>query len=101
MEEPSTRMVYLRLNLAWSATHELQNMVAKPAARWYKPLMDKQAPPSVPKTPVAGGFFMFLGAIAGAFIGGYMGQPVIGLLTGFAAGAAGAAAVWFFDRRRD
>lgn len=38
--------------------------------------------------------------IAGAFIGGYQGQPVIGLLAGFALAALIVTLFWAFDRRQ-
>lgn len=46
----------------------------------------------------AGGIFMAIGSIGGLYIGGQFGQPIIGLLVGFALGAAIAALVWLFLR---
>jgi len=51
------------------------------------------------RTPKAGGFFIAVASIAGVFIGGFMGQPVIGLLAGLALGMVTAGLVWFLDRR--
>lgn len=48
----------------------------------------------------AGGAFLALGTIAGTLIGGLLGQPSLGLLLGFAGGAAIAVLVWLADRRR-
>ncbi len=44
---------------------------------------------------------MFVGAIAGAFIGGYQGEPVIGLLAGFVAGVILAGSIWLWDRSKN
>ncbi len=46
----------------------------------------------------AGGFFLAAGCIAGAIVGGLLGQPSIGFLGGLVAGALVAVAIWFFDR---
>jgi len=46
----------------------------------------------------AGGFFIALLAIGGVFIGGFMGQPSIGLLAGVALGVAIAVALWWKER---
>jgi hypothetical protein len=46
----------------------------------------------------AGGSLIALGSLAGAFGGGALGQPVIGLLLGFGAGTLLAVAIWLRDR---
>ncbi|HEY9090073.1 hypothetical protein [Parasphingorhabdus sp.] len=45
----------------------------------------------------AGGFFLAVGCIFGAIGGGLLGQPVIGLLAGFAAGTLISIAIWYYD----
>lgn len=52
------------------------------------------------KPASAGGVFIAVLAIAGVFIGGFMGQPTIGLLTGVAAGVAISLALWWKERER-
>jgi hypothetical protein len=49
---------------------------------------------------MAGGFFLFAGLAAGSIIGIAYGQPSMGMIGGFAAGAAAAVVVWLIDRRR-
>ena len=61
-------------------------------------MQNPNLPPDRP-SPKAGGVFIAIGTIAGVIIGGYQGQPSIGLLAGFAGGALLAALVWMFDRR--
>lgn len=46
----------------------------------------------------AGGFFLAIGCIIGAIVGGLLGQPSIGFLSGLAVGALIATAIWFYDR---
>lgn len=54
-----------------------------------------------PKKPaMAGGFFMAILTLGGAFAGGLAGQPTVGLLAGFALGVAIALALWWKDRER-
>jgi uncharacterized membrane protein len=48
--------------------------------------------------PAAGGVLIALGTLAGAVIGFLLGQPTVGLLTGFAIGAIVAAAMWWRSR---
>ena len=48
----------------------------------------------------AGGIFIFLGLIIGAVYGINVGQPMLWLLRGFAAGALLALLVWAIDRNR-
>lgn len=55
----------------------------------------QQAPAS---SPSAGGFFLALGCIAGAVVGGFLGQPTLGFLTGLALGAFAATGIWLFNR---
>jgi hypothetical protein len=52
------------------------------------------------RSTAAGGIFIFLGLIVGAFYGIDAGQPMLWLLRGFAAGVLLALAVWAIDRRR-
>lgn len=47
---------------------------------------------------MAGGIFIAVLPIVGAWIGGEKGQPVIGLLAGLAAGIIAALVVWAVDR---
>jgi hypothetical protein len=46
----------------------------------------------------AGGIFLFLGPIIGALIGIGRGEPILGMMYGFAAGVALALLVWAIDR---
>lgn len=55
-------------------------------------------PPRPPQA--AGGFFLALGALAGALIGMAVRQPTLGLLAGFGAGLVIVVALWLFQRRR-
>ncbi|NRD89441.1 hypothetical protein C8024_08250 [Sphingopyxis sp. BSNA05] len=50
------------------------------------------------KNRSGGGIFIAIGAIAGAFIGGYMGQPSAGLLAGLALGVLAALLIWWQGR---
>lgn len=52
------------------------------------------------RTPAAGGFFIFLGLIAGIVLGVRAGQLATGMFAGFAIGLAVAAIIWAIDRRR-
>lgn len=52
-----------------------------------------------PRTPLAGGMPIALGAILGALSGGLYRQPTIGFLVGLGIGVAVALAVWLIDRR--
>ncbi|MFM2409514.1 MAG: hypothetical protein RL481_342 [Pseudomonadota bacterium] len=56
--------------------------------------------PRDPSSAQAGGIFLFVGLLIGAIVGTFMGQPSLGILIGFAAGALIAVAVWLRDRRR-
>jgi uncharacterized membrane protein len=53
-----------------------------------------------PSKGLAGGFFLFAGLVAGSIIGIIYGQPSIGMIGGFAAGAIIATAIWLLDRRK-
>lgn len=48
----------------------------------------------------AGGFFVAMLTIGGAVIGGLLGQPSIGLLSGLALGVAIALVIWWRDKAR-
>jgi len=48
----------------------------------------------------AGGVFIAILALLGVFIGGFQGQPTIGLLAGLALGGVIALAMWWKQRRR-
>lgn len=50
--------------------------------------------------PRAAGAIIALGLLAGALIGVVLHQPSLGLLAGFAVGAAIAIGFWIIDRRR-
>lgn len=50
--------------------------------------------------PSAGGIFLFLGPVLGALVGIGRGEPILGMLFGFIAGAALALLVWVIDRRK-
>jgi hypothetical protein len=52
------------------------------------------------RSQAAGGIFLFLGPVAGALVGIGRGEPIIGMLCGFIAGAALALLVWLIDRRK-
>jgi len=65
-----------------------------------------RSPPSEPdrpraqrtRNPIAGGIFIALLPLAGAWFGGRQGQPVIGLLAGLGAGIVAALIVMLSDR---
>lgn len=50
------------------------------------------------RTSSGGGVFIALLTIGGAIGGGYMGQPSIGMLSGFGLGCAIAIALWWKQR---
>ncbi len=54
-----------------------------------------------PRTPAAGGIFLFLGPVIGALYGIGRGEPILWMLCGFGIGAALALIVWLVDKRRD
>ncbi len=58
------------------------------------------ADPTPSRSPMAGGFILAVGVLGGALTGAVLGQPTIGVLTGFGLSAAIAAALWLVDRRR-
>ena len=53
-----------------------------------------------PRTPAAGGIFLFLGPVIGALYGIGRGEPILWMLCGFGIGAALALIVWLVDKRR-
>ena len=57
-------------------------------------------PMTQPRTPAAGGIFLFLGPVIGAIYGVEVGEPIIWMLVGFAVGLLAALAVWWWDRKR-
>ena len=60
--------------------------------------MNGQSPRQSPGS--AGGVFIAILALAGVFIGGFQGQPTIGLLGGLALGGLVALALWWRQRPR-
>lgn len=50
---------------------------------------------------MAGGIFLAVLPLVGAWIGGRQGEPVIGLLAGLGAGVVAALTVWAVDRLGD
>jgi len=56
-------------------------------------------PPSDSKPPMGGGAPLALLMLAGVIIGGFLGQPTIGLLVGFALGALVAVLIWRMGSR--
>ncbi len=56
--------------------------------------------PRHPSKGYAGGFFIFLGLLAGAILGVAYGHASLGMVLGFAVGSAIATAIWLLDRRR-
>jgi hypothetical protein len=52
------------------------------------------------RTPLAGGALIAFGAMAGAIVGLYSGQPSSGFLIGTGGGVAIAVAMWLFNVRR-
>lgn len=51
------------------------------------------------KEPSGAGCFIVIAIFAGVFIGGFMGQPSIGFLTGLGIGLLIAAYMWWKDRK--
>ena len=51
------------------------------------------------RSPIAGGFLIAIGALAGALLGASRGQPTIGLLIGVGIGVVVAVAIWLLGRR--
>jgi len=49
---------------------------------------------------MAGGLFIAILPLVGAWVGGENGEPVLGLIIGLGAGVAIAALIWLIDRRR-
>ena len=52
------------------------------------------------RSPAAWGIFLFLGLILGTLIGLGRGEPILGMLYGFAAGILLTLLVWAIDRRK-
>ena len=63
-------------------------------------MADVPAPPTGPRSPMAGGFLIMMGALGGALIGFAFGQTTPGLLIGIGGGAAASLLIWLLDRRR-
>ncbi|RZM33611.1 MAG: hypothetical protein EOP67_21455 [Sphingomonas sp.] len=58
--------------------------------------------PQPPRSPLAGGFLIALGAMLGAAIGLLTALgPTRGFLAGLSAGVAMSLAIWLLDRKRD
>ena len=55
---------------------------------------------STNKGAAAGGFFIFLGLLIGVSVGIYLGEPSLGMVCGFTAGAVAAVILWLYDRAR-
>lgn len=53
-----------------------------------------------PRTPAAGGIFLFLGPVIGAIYGISRNEPILWMLYGFGAGVALALLTWLIDRRK-
>lgn len=53
-----------------------------------------------PRSPRSAGILLAIFPIAGAFIGGEMAQPSLGLVVGTAVAAVAAIGYWLIDRRR-
>ena len=51
------------------------------------------------RTTKSGGFLLALSIFAGVLIGGFMGQPSIGFLTGLGVGILLLILVWWLDRK--
>ncbi len=52
------------------------------------------------KNPVAGGFFMALGLLAGAIVGMFRGQSSLYMIAGLLIGSAIALTIWLVDRSK-
>lgn len=52
------------------------------------------------RSAAAGGIFLFLGLILGTLVGLGRGEPILGMLYGFAAGILLTLLVWAIDRRK-
>ncbi len=66
-------------------------------AHWRGRAIAMSTPPS--RSPVAGGFLIAIGAMAGAFGGAFLGESSRGFFLGIGAGALAALALWLRDRR--
>jgi hypothetical protein len=62
------------------------------------PMTEK--PSSSDRPRMAGGIFIFLGLMIGAIAGVALGEPSLGMITGFGIGVALAVIVWLVDSKR-
>lgn len=53
-----------------------------------------------PRTPAAGGIFLFLGPVIGTLYGIGRGEPILWMLYGFGIGFALAVIIWLVDKQR-
>lgn len=53
-----------------------------------------------PSTSLGGGVLIALLTIVGVIVGAVFGQPSMGFIGGLALGAAGAVAIWLWDRKK-
>ncbi|WP_267387810.1 hypothetical protein [Sphingomonas sp. GC_Shp_3] len=56
--------------------------------------------PEPSNNPAAGGVLIAIGAVGGALVGLFLGEPTKGFLLGIGAGIGMAIAIWVIDRRR-
>lgn len=63
---------------------------------WQQPVMGKETGQGEAR---GGGIWIAVGAIAGAVVGAYLGQPSAGLVIGSGSGILVAVALWLADRR--
>lgn len=66
-------------------------------APWRGRASTMSTPPS--RSPMAGGFLIAIGAMAGAFGGAFFGESSRGFFVGIGAGALAALLLWLRDRR--
>ena len=59
---------------------------------------DSNRSPSPASEKSAGGIFIAFGAIAGVLVGGMLGQPSLGFLSGLALGSIVALIIWLRER---
>jgi UDP-N-acetylmuramyl pentapeptide phosphotransferase/UDP-N-acetylglucosamine-1-phosphate transferase len=53
-----------------------------------------------PSKAQAGGFFIFIGLVAGSVLGIAYDEPSVGMVGGFVVGAAMALVTWLIDRKK-
>lgn len=53
-----------------------------------------------PRTPAAGGIFLFVGPVIGALYGIGRDEPILWMLYGFGVGIALALIIWLVDKQR-